>query len=107
MSTSVDEAAARAQAKSMLELALGGPEDEPPAIPGTAFGDYQLLDVIGRGSTCYVYKASHFGVRPLVALKMMKNAAEASAVDIRRFWAGATAAAELDQIGRASCRERV
>ena len=96
MSTSVDEAAARAQAKSMLELALGGAEDEPPAIPGTAFGDYQLLDVIGRGSTCYVYKASHFGVRPLVALKMMKNAAEASAVDIRRFWAGATAAAELD-----------
>ena len=58
MSTSVDEAAARAQAKSMLELALGGPEDEPPAIPGTAFGDYQLLDVIGRGSTCYVYKAA-------------------------------------------------
>ena len=96
MSTSIDEDVARQRARSMLAMGLGGADDEPPAAPGTAFGDYQLLEVIGRGSTCYVYKASHFGVRPLVALKMMKNAAEASALDIRRFWGGATAAAELD-----------
>jgi serine/threonine-protein kinase len=67
--------------------------------PGTClarFGDYELLEEIGRGGMAIVYKARQQTPERLVALKMIKSAELAGTDEVRRFRLEANEVARLD-----------
>ena len=60
------------------------------------FGDYELLDVIGRGGQGVVYRARHRGLGRIVALKTIPPAHLAGAHARERFRLEASSASRLD-----------
>lgn len=69
------------------------------ASPFGKFGEYELLDVLGRGGMGLVYKARQPRLDRIVALKMVIQGQLDSEADVQRFKSEAEAVAKLDHPG--------
>jgi TRAP transporter TAXI family solute receptor len=72
--------------------------DPGPTLPFD-LGDYQLLEVIGRGGMGVVYLAEQHHLDRMVAVKMIRGGMLADEDDVRRFYTEAQAAARLHHPG--------
>src|SRR6266446_2317209 len=105
--------------KCLLELGFGAMPDEslkpsddsalraPHSALGQvrSFGDYELIEQIGRGGMGIVFKARQKSLNRLVALKMILNVESASPVVMARFHLEAEAAAKLEHPSIVSTHE--
>ena len=76
-----------------------GARAEPSDACGRCFGDFEILDVLGRGGMGIVYRARQISLDRLVALKMMPLVASLSPEYSMRFKQEAATAARLDHSG--------
>ncbi len=72
--------------------------DPGPRLPFN-LGDYELLEVVGRGGMGVVYRAKQHLLNRTVAVKMIRGGMLADDNDVRRFYTEARAAAGLHHPG--------
>jgi hypothetical protein len=71
-------------------------EASPAADSTRQFGDYELIEQLGRGGMGVIYKARQLRLNRLVAIKMISAGEFASPTLIQRFHREAEAAANLN-----------
>jgi len=79
--------------EALLDSAIEGGAGE--RFPRT-FGEYTLLELLGRGGIGYVYKAVHRPLARTVALKVLQGGWADDAELVERFQRGARAAAQVE-----------
>ncbi len=67
-----------------------------PVVPLKRFGDYEILEELGRGSMGVVYKARQVSLNRTVAIKMILSGEFASNESVARFRREAEVSAELN-----------
>ena len=82
-----------------VELDAGLNRRDHAATVGQRFGNYELLEPLGKGGMGVVFKARQLGLNRIVALKRIRSAQFAGDDEIQRFYAEAEAAAALDHSG--------
>ena len=87
--------------EALKRVRLRSPGEAAPFAPGKSiapgrFGDYELLEEIGRGGMGVVFRAKQISLGRNVAVKMISAGELASPSAIQRFKAEAEAAANLD-----------
>lgn len=86
----------RCSARIGFEFALGSESDEAPDLEGGAeFGEFVLLNEIGRGGMGVVYRAKQRSLNRTVALKMILGGRFAGEEQVKRFYTEAESVAAL------------